>query len=322
MRSIFFILIFFSIEARAELSKINNEENNCSVYSDSNPKKLIVITDQALNRIIIVNAITKEITWEWKPAEIENLTGNENWFEAPSDAKPVMNATCLLITASKGGVALVRIRDKKILFYAFAGGNTHSAAMLPDGNIVSASSTGNYLTIFQTDTLHFPGGVYQKKIFLPFAHNVVWDKKRQVLWTAGRNKIYSFKYNFNCNKPDLIPLDSILIPGTDAHDLYPVYGKELLWLTTPENVFIFNPANHNLIEIKGENIKNIKDVSSGPKSYSTIMMVPKEKWWTDEVNDEHGNIIYKKVGLKIYKARWLLPDSFSENEGNVFMHCH
>ncbi len=314
--------IFYSFQFPVKVEAGFLVKSFCPQSPDSlAPVKLLIITDQALNRIIIIDAETREIVWEWACSIGTNNSKDSAWFGAPSDAKPVLNGSCILITTSKGGVALVRIRDKKTLFYAYAGGNTHSAAMLPDGNIVSASSTGNFLTVFHTDTLHYPAGIYSKKILLPFAHNVVWDKKRQLLWSAGKNKIYSFKYNFDCNHPDLIAQDSMVIPGTDAHDLYPVYGKDLLWLTTPENVFTFNPVTHELVTINGGITKNVKDISSGPLGYSTIRMLPKEQWWTDEVTDENGKTIFSQQGLKIYKARWLLPDSFSENKNDFFTPC-
>lgn len=321
VRTIFFILLIFSLISGTGVKKIYANKYCYSSWSDSLSKKLLIVTDQALNRIIIVNTTTKEIVWEWKPMEDGIHPGDENWFDAPSDAKPVLNGKYVLVTASKGGVALIRIKDKKVVFYAFAGGNTHSAAILPDGNIIAASSTGNFLTVFHTDTLHFPGEVYSRKITLPFAHNVVWDKQRQVLWSAGKNKIYSFKYNFDCLHPDLKLLDSTTIPGTDAHDLYPVYGNDFLWLTTPGNIFQFNPVTGNIITIQGAVTKNVKDISSGPNGYPIVMMLPKEKWWTDEVTDENGKIIFRQMGLKIYKARWLLPDIFSENNDNFFNPC-
>jgi hypothetical protein len=50
-------------------------------------------------------------------------------------------------------------------------------------------------------------------------------------------------------------------------------------------------------------------------------MKPKEKWWTDEVNDADGSIIYQQDSLKIYKARWLLNNDFSERENEEFTPC-
>jgi len=163
---------------------------SASAYSAVNSApsgKKVIITDQALNRIIIADIDTKEMVWEWKPIACGVRSKEEAWFGAPSEVKAVLGGKYILMTASKGGIALIRISDKKTVFYAYAGGNTHSAALLPDGNIVSASSTDNYLMVFRTDTLHFPDAVYSKKIMLPFAHNVVWDKKRAVLWSAGKN---------------------------------------------------------------------------------------------------------------------------------------
>jgi hypothetical protein len=275
-------------------------------------KKTLLITDQALNRVIMADASTKEIIWEWKPSADIMPAAHVAWFAAPSDVKPVMHAKYILVTASKGGVALVRISDRKTVFYAYAGGNTHSACLLPDGNIVSASSTDNFLMIFRTDTSHFPEGVYSKKIFLPFAHNVVWDKKREMLWSAGRNKLYRYRYNNNKTQPDLQVIDSMLIPDNDAHDLYPVYRKDKLWLTTPEHVFTIDAGSRKLDTVRAAITRNIKSVSSGPAGYPTIMMVPEEQWWTDEVKDSKGKTIFQHDNLKIYKARWLLRDAFSE----------
>src|SRR5690606_31584879 len=122
----------------------------------------------------------------------------------PSEAKVVYDGKYVLMTASGGAAALIRIADKKVMFYAYAGGNTHSAELLPDGNIVSASSTGNYLTVFKVDTVNFPENVYKKNISIEDGHNVVWDRERNLLWSTSNNRLVSFKYNNNCAEPDLI----------------------------------------------------------------------------------------------------------------------
>ena len=84
----------------------------------------------------------------------------------------------MLVTASGGGVALIRIADKKAMFYAKPGGNPHSAEVLPDGNVVVASSTGNLLSVYVYNGAD--SYVSRPAFTMPVhsAHNVVWDRKR------------------------------------------------------------------------------------------------------------------------------------------------
>ena len=106
--------------------------------------RYIVMAEQSQQRVIIFDIVTAQTVWEWKPAPPAVPAEHIAWFSNPSDVKPVLNNQYILMTASGGVVALLRIADKKLVFYAYAGGNTHSAELLPDGNIVAASSTGNY----------------------------------------------------------------------------------------------------------------------------------------------------------------------------------
>src|SRR5690625_2605329 len=184
--------------------------------------KYLLITDQSQNRIAIVDVKSAKIVWQWRPDEADIRSQDVKWFEAPSDAKVVYDGKYILLTASLGVVALVRIADEKTIFYKYVGGNTHSAELLPDGNIVTASSTGNFLKVIHTDTSDFHNSVYIRKIYLPQAHNVVWDRQRKMLWSAAGNKLYAFKYNFNCTHPDLRMTDSIFLPDVHPHDLFPM----------------------------------------------------------------------------------------------------
>lgn len=285
-------------------------------------KRCIVITDQAEPAIDIVDAGRNgKVVWSWNAAQSNIDADKVKWFSAPDDAKPVYNKKCLLINASGGGVALVRIADDKAVFYAYAGKNPHSSELLPDGNIVTASSTDNRLVIFHVDTTSAPDAVYKKVIPLPFAHNVVWDKKRQVLWSAGDDHLYEFQYNFNCKHPDLILKDSIQLPGSNAHDLFPVYEKDSLWFTNTHGVYYIDMETKKVSLAKFKYIDNIKSVSSGPANWPTIIMKPKVQWWSDEVLDTEGNTVFQQPGMKIYKARWFLGNEFSYSSDDKIKIC-
>jgi hypothetical protein len=274
--------------------------------------KRLLLAEQSQHRVVIVNVESGDIEWEWRADTPSIRPEHFKWFTNPSDAKIVDHNRCVLTCASGGGIALIRRADKKVLFYAYAGGNTHSIELLPDGNIVSASSHGNKLTVFRVDTLHFPK-VNWTQVYVPFGHNVVWDKKRMVFWSAGLNTMRRYAYNFKKDGPGLALLDTFLYkPSHDqAHDLFPVWNKDALYLTDTKNVYIFDIEKNTVKPLRDTAIKNVKAISSGPGDYPTIITVPKESWWTDEIKTLDGETVFRHPGWKIYKARWVLPNPFS-----------
>lgn len=282
----------------------------------------IILAEQSDPRIIIADVDDDKITWEWKPQTPQIKSEHLKWFKAPSEAKAVYDGKYILMTASGGAVALIRIADKKVMFYAYAGGNTHSAELLPDGNIVSASSHGNFLTVFKTDTVNFPENVYKKNITIENGHNAVWDKKRGLLWSASDNQLLSFKYNNNCTQPDLIQDKVYPLQGKNAHDLFPVYGEDALWLTTTNNVYKVDLKTKSCTQLNTAFQKGIKSVSSGPEGFPIIIQNPKEQWWTNEIIDIKGKSIFSKPGCKIYKARWMLPNAFSYPKKQDIKQCN
>lgn len=275
-------------------------------------KQCIILSEQLQNRVAIADVESKKIIWEWMAEKSNVKPEHRKWFNAVSDAKLVYNGKYILTCSSDGAVALVRISDKKTLFYAYAGGNTHSIEMLPDGNIVSASSTGNYMTVFKVDTINFPENVYSKNISLESGHNLVWDHKNNILWSAAMNKLRTFTYNFNCDRPDFVSGQSYDLLGTNSHDLFPVYGENALWLSTGSNVYKFDITTKKSTLASNVLLQGgIKSISSGPSNFPIIVIKPKVSWWTDEVLDVRGNSVFFYSGLKIYKARWALPNAFS-----------
>jgi hypothetical protein len=273
-------------------------------------KRCVVLCEQSQNTIVIVDIVAGEIVWEWSASASNVAQDHIKWFDFPDEAKPVYNNQYLLVTASGGGVALIRIRDKKTVFYVYAGGNPHSAEVLPDGNIVSSSSTGNFMKLFEVDTVNFPVDVSFKSYPIIDGHNVVWDKDRNVLWAGSGEQLYTFTYNANCTDPILTLSDSILMPG-NLHDLFPVYGQDALWLSTDTMVYKLDLKTKRFEPANASPSDHIKSVSSGPEGFPIILIYPTEKWWSDSVIASHGETIFKHPDLKIYKARWLLENHFS-----------
>ncbi|MEG1980203.1 MAG: DUF6528 family protein, partial [Victivallaceae bacterium] len=274
----------------------------------------IVCTEQFSTRVMILDADKSDwnnseaTVWDFDPFYNVAIPDDKlRHFGAMSEVKPVKNMTELLITASGGAVALVRIADGAVRFCEFAGGNTHSAELLPDGNIVTASSSGNYLRLFRVSEASHSD--YE----MPDAHGVVWDKKRGCLWSSGEYGIVRWEYDGR----QLIHGEDFLVkPGTPfyGHDLFPVLGEDLLYLSGRALMF-FDPGKGSFEEIYSgaPYIKSISKSADG----QVLVTTPKEHWWSDSVcrlDGECVNIFRTKTNMRFYKARWMMPNCFSYDE--------
>ena len=271
----------------------------------------MILTEQAAGKIVIVDQPTGKVAWEWKPSESSLSATQAAWFELPDEAKPVLDKSALLITASRGGVARVNVADSSVIFAAKPGGNPHSAEILPDGSIVVACSDGNKIVLYKKT-----GDEISTKISFSLpreaAHNVVWDKKRNCLWTASNGHVY--KMSYNSAAPALVDEHIYDIPGdeTMAHELIPSYGEDAMYLTTVQGVYKFYPETGTLANVDIFQQKNIKSISSGPEGWPEICTRPtSSSWWTSEVADFRGNRVYSFFKYQIYKARWYADQPFS-----------
>lgn len=265
------------------------------------------------------------IVWEWVPSDA--LPADQaKWFGAPSECKPALGGKAILAAASGGGVALVRISDKKILFYGLAGGNTHSIAMFPDGNFVSASSTGKYLALFATkgnpavDESAEPvePTPVASKIEFPDAHGVVWDAKRQILWAHGGRFIVGYEYAGSKEAPELKEIFRLDVAGTtatDGHDLIPAPGYDAL-MTTGRGINVFDPETRTVVSVS--KVSSIKSISLSGNG-ATLVQRAEEEWWSDKIyfEDAKDTQVGQYNGARFYKARWFLPNTFSEPDANV-----
>lgn len=281
------------------------------------PERSIVLAEQATKSIVIIDADTYQKVWSWDAAKSGVPTERQIWFSNPSEVKPVYNGKYILMTASGGAVALIRIADSKLMYYAQAGSNPHSAELLPDGNIVAVSSTDTKLRTFVTDTIK-GFGKFHASYELPSAHNVVWDKKRNLLYTTQDRKLYSFTYNNDSNAPQLLDKTLVMeLPNTEScgHDLFPVQDKEnSLWLTTNENIWQYNLETNKLEKIYPfYAVKSVSDSKNG-----ILMLYPTTQWWSDGLINEKGKKLFTIPGAKIYKGRWMQDNTFSYPENHPF----
>lgn len=281
--------------------------------------RVMILPEQAKNRIVMIDQPTGKVAWEWKAADSGLSASEQAWFNLPDEAKPVYNRTCVLITASGGGVALIRIADKKLLFYAKPGGNPHSAEVLPDNNIAVASSTGNLLSVYVYDAAssYVPKPAFTMPVYS--AHNVVWDRKRNCLWTATGAQLLKLSYNGNRTAPELTQIRSYdTAPGNSmAHDLAPAYGEDAMYVSTNEHVYKFDCAAERFLDVEIFQQNTVKSISTGPADYATIVMRPTSggnNWWSAEVCDLKGNRLFNRTGYQIYKARWYVENPFGYPE--------
>jgi hypothetical protein len=332
MRSLFFVatlLLAFACkrENRDTPSPVNEQPVRAGVKAAAATPQEIIICDQKNARVIMVDvANNNTITWEWKPTASYAMirSGAQGWFSNLSEAKLVYGGRHMLVTASGGGVALINISSKKAIWYDYAGGNTHSAELLPNGNVVTASSTGGYLLIFTVDTYINDDSQQGGKVLFEDVHNVVWDHQRQLLYAAGKDKLKVFSYNNSCYSPALTLKKTYTMPQGNAHDLFPVHGSATdLWLTNSGHIYKFNVTTGAFTLVK--TLSAVKAVTSGPAGYPTILAVANgvggETWRTDRILDIDGNTVYRNTSLGLYKARWKLVNTFSYPAGDSFHEC-
>lgn len=233
--------------------------------------KVIALVEQNPSRVALVDRASGEMLWSWTPADSDLTAAEQAWFELPDEVKPIYDCEYLLVTATRGGVAIIRIEDKRVMFYACPKGQPHSAELLPDGNVVVASSTdgtadGDKLRLYEVDfTKRFasePAAVYP----LNFGHNAVWDRTNELLWATAGDVLHAYRYIRTDGRPALALQETYPLPDgqKDAHDLFPVHGLNQLWLTTPNAIWKFNVSTKEFARFNASATVNVKCVSSGP----------------------------------------------------------
>ena len=274
----------------------------------------VLCADQNPSRAVLFDAnadwsTPEAVLWEWRADRSEDVKPEHRaWFAAMDEVKPILDRTHVLVTASGGGVALIRAADKKVLFYAFAGGNPHSAVRLPDGNIVTASSNGMFLTLFdvpKTSEAYDPERVARKKYAFDDTHGLFWDDPQQILWVLGGSELAGFRYFSKDGTPALERICAYPLAGTAAlggHDLCPVPGTPFLFVTGV-GAAIFDTRTRELLPFS--EITRVKSISLSPDGVLLIQK-PRQSWHNESILffNATQDVFRTCPGSQFYKARW------------------
>lgn len=306
--------------------------SSCSQYDDVGPvqeapkaefvmpENAVVLAEQSRTAILVMDMNAKQVVWEWEPLTGGIPLAKRSLFKNPSECKPVLNNEYVLMTASGGAVALIRFADKKVMCFAECGINPHSAEILPDGNIVTAESKQGEINLFAVD---MEKGTMVKKSTKKIgnAHNLVWDAKRQCIYTTGTinnagksvTALFSFKYNGDKENPALTNQKRIFTFENEkgGHDLFPVYGEtDKLWLTAEHGVYQFDMSAAQLAATTIYEVADVKAVGKDAQG-NDYLLKPTESWWAPCVVDGAGNEYFNLANSKIYKFRLVQDNQFS-----------
>jgi len=285
---------------------------------ERNPNVLLV-TEQKTNRIIALDtekdwSRPEAHLWSWAPGNDPAVrASHKDWFTLLDEVKPIVGSTKLLVTASGGAVAIVDIWRCAVTWYAYAGGNPHSAAIANDGTVFCVASEGNALAVIKTGEGTGP----EQIVRLPDAHGVCFDRARRRVVALGGEKVQFFTWNERAASGTRLAADGELplpcrigtrtreYPG--GHDLAPagttpawyyVSDVDCMWLLDSEERE-FEPCPLR------RRVANVKSISRRVADGRTVVVRAAEQWWTDTVEEIAGPNRWTLLGSRIYKARWL-----------------
>ncbi len=242
-----------------------------------------------------------DVVWSWDAQKAIDLpeTYRTKLFNTMDDCKSINNGKQILVSSSSGAVAIINIKDSKVVFHAMVP-NAHSVALLP-GNLIAAAAstnkTGNKIMLFdinKPDKALYTDSLYS-------AHGLVWNEKRKSLFALGYDVLREYKI---VSKNKLEMTNKWTIPGVGGHELMPTPDGENLFVTEHHGSWIFNLSTYKFNKIAdfpdAENIKSLGRDASG----QYIFTIPEKSWWTYHVKFLNPQRSFAFPDMHVYKARW------------------
>ncbi|MGV3509562.1 MAG: DUF6528 family protein [Sphingobacteriaceae bacterium] len=324
------VSMFFAGCSKKQLSETNLETTGTKEESASVSAPCttcyVAGTNQNGNRIEVYDPAVADWNtaaakiWSWKPTTTLAYTSTD--IAAWSNVSDVKlrdntlwaNVNQVIVATSSGG--LITIASYPYGYKKWArnvGGNPHSAELLPNGNIATASSTGGYVRVYASSQSSTNNTYAQFN--LPDAHGVLWDPANNLLWALGDN-LYALTVGGTAANPTLTEVTSRrkTITGT-GHDLSPYYGdSNKLLITASSYVWVYDKTTKVLTNVPGAAFRTaVKAISNQPSTGQLVETKPRTSctqntWCTAYVEFYNGTTgaleMTKYVsGAAFYKAR-------------------
>lgn len=267
-------------EEKKELNRIPGPETN-----------LVFATDQARRRVVVYDLdactgddLDKCIVWNHSPDETGvNLAGLKYREDtAFGDVIVIIGGQFASIVSYPGGNVLWKTN--------YAGNNGHCIEILPGGNVVTAASTGNTLTLFNTSArVSSKNAQVTRKVYeLEDAHGVLWDPEYKVLWALGIKELAAYNVVGEGAEMELVRNEelSAKLPTQYGHALSADFtDKDYLWLSTGSMVYrfckkdgTFSARYDNSVILNHSNVKGFGNNPLGNFAYTYPNGGPKRSW--------------------------------------------
>jgi len=252
-------------------------------------------------------ASADEAVWSWSASDSPEIAPEDrDGFRKTTECKPFGDS--ILVTASSGGVALVRRGDKRCLFQARVR-NAHSACLLPGDRLVVASSNGgDELLVFALGDASEPARPLARHP-LRSAHGVVWDGER--LWALGYSRLWRFAVDEPGGDVRLLPERSWDLPTPGGHDLSRIEPGDLrFYVTTETAVYTFTAKSGAFVPDEEIGPRaDVKSVDREPRTGAVVYHqgASRREWWSDTIRFRGGRAPIVLPGARLYKVRWDVP---------------
>jgi len=248
-------------------------------------------------------ATEKERLWRWRAADSPEIPAALHpQFRTTDECKPA--GAAILITASSGGVALVRRQDKKCLFYTSAK-NAHSACLLPQERVAVASSHGgDEVLLFR---LNRSGAEVPPlaRLKLDGAHGVLWDAGRKRLWALGTQELLLLEIRGQ-DDLQLVVDQKWALPAPGGHDLAFLRDPRFLAVTTNTRVDQFDTKAGRFAPLPTlAELPRVKSLDQHPRTGAIVYHQGTEKtWWSDTIRFVDPARTLVLPDERLYKVRW------------------
>lgn len=240
--------------------------------------------------------------WSWQATDSPSIPSDfVAKFRSTDECKPY-EGDRLLITSSSSGVALIDRASKRCLFLAEAR-NAHSACLLPNNNLVVASSFGGDELLFYSRAQAAKPATPSHAVALEGAHGTVWDAQRQCLWALGERELLQLKSDSG-DEPWKV-VERYKLPTTGGHDLSWAEPNESLFVTTNSQVLEFSCAMQTFDPYTQiSNPRRVKSIDRHPKLKRVVYhQASEEHWWSDSIRYVDGKT-HQLEAERLYKVRW------------------